>query len=73
MCQSPRARLLPPARDLPDLDMDESPEGSDGERQDSMPMEILRIREESHAWTQWQEVLAQCAAVSCIQGVATVV
>ncbi|KAG7304842.1 hypothetical protein JYU34_010229 [Plutella xylostella] len=62
MCQSPRARLLPPARDLPDLDMDESPEGSDGERQDSMPMEILRIREESHAWTQWQEVLAQCAA-----------
>ncbi|CAG9133877.1 unnamed protein product [Plutella xylostella] len=27
-----------------------------------MPMEILRIREESHAWTQWQEVLAQCAA-----------
>lgn len=39
-------------------------EGSDSERQESTPMEILRIREESHAWTQWQEVLAQCSSVS---------
>lgn len=62
MCQSPRTRLLPAAPDQLCLDDDESPEGSDGERQESMPMEILRIREESHAWTQWQEVLAQCAS-----------
>ncbi|XP_053616241.1 calpain-D isoform X2 [Plodia interpunctella] len=62
MCQSPRTRLLPAAPDQPSLDDDDSPEGSDGERQESTPMEILRLREESHAWTQWQEVLAQCAA-----------
>ncbi|XP_049878318.1 calpain-D isoform X2 [Pectinophora gossypiella] len=62
MCQSPRTRLLPAAPHQPTLDDDESPEGSDGERQESTPMEILRLREESHAWTQWQEVLAQCAA-----------
>ncbi|XP_072945477.1 uncharacterized protein sol [Epargyreus clarus] len=62
MCQSPRARLLPAAPDQPSLDDDDSPEGSDGERQESTPMEILRLREESHAWTQWQEVLAQCGA-----------
>ncbi|RVE46808.1 hypothetical protein evm_008516 [Chilo suppressalis] len=61
MCQSPRARLLPAAPAQPSLDDDE-PEGSDGERQESTPMEILRLREESHAWTQWQEVLAQCTA-----------
>ncbi|CAH4000476.1 unnamed protein product [Pieris brassicae] len=64
MCQSPKTRLLPAAPDLPSLDDDDSPEGSDGERQESTPMEILRLREESHAWTQWQEVLAQCAATS---------
>ncbi|XP_050355302.1 calpain-D isoform X1 [Nymphalis io] len=62
MCQSPKTRLLPAAPDQPSLDDDDSPEGSDGERQESTPMEILRLREESHAWTQWQEVLAQCAA-----------
>ncbi|OWR46829.1 Calpain-D, partial [Danaus plexippus plexippus] len=62
MCQSPRARLLPAAPDQASLDDDDSPEGSDGERQDSTPMEILRLREESHAWAQWQEVMAQCAA-----------
>lgn len=44
--------------------MNVTAEGSDGERQDSTPMEILRLREESHAWAQWQEVMAQCAAVS---------
>ncbi|XP_050682748.1 calpain-D [Leptidea sinapis] len=60
MCQSPRSRLLPAAAE-PTLDSD-SPDGSDGERQESTPMEILRLREESHAWTQWQEVLAQCSA-----------
>ncbi|KAL4703347.1 hypothetical protein ACJJTC_013113 [Scirpophaga incertulas] len=62
MCQSPKTRLLPAAPDQPSLDDDDSPEGSDGERHESTPMEILRLREESHAWTQWQEVLAQCAA-----------
>ncbi|XP_022834522.1 calpain-D [Spodoptera litura] len=62
MCQSPRARLLPAAPDQASLDDDDSPEGSDGERQESTPMEILRLSEESHAWTQWQEVLAQCAS-----------
>ncbi|KAH9644323.1 hypothetical protein HF086_000060, partial [Spodoptera exigua] len=62
MCQSPRTRLLPAAPDQPSLDDDDSPEGSDGERQESTPMEILRLSEESHAWTQWQEVLAQCAS-----------
>ncbi|KAL0830091.1 hypothetical protein ABMA28_003548 [Loxostege sticticalis] len=62
MCQSPKARLLCAAPDQPLLDSEDSPEGSDGERQESTPMEILRLREESHAWTQWQEVLAQCAA-----------
>ncbi|CAH1634691.1 unnamed protein product [Spodoptera littoralis] len=62
MCQSPRARLLPVAPDQASLDDDDSPEGSDGERQESTPMEILRLSEESHAWTQWQEVLAQCAS-----------
>ncbi|XP_026736436.1 calpain-D [Trichoplusia ni] len=62
MCQSPKTRLLPAAPDQPSLDDEDSPEGSDGERQDSTPMEILRLSEESHAWTQWQEVLAQCAA-----------
>uniref|UniRef100_A0A2A4K8U0 Calpain catalytic domain-containing protein n=1 Tax=Heliothis virescens TaxID=7102 RepID=A0A2A4K8U0_HELVI len=62
MCQSPRTRLLPAAPDQPSLDDEDSPEGSDGERQESTPMEILRLSEESHAWTQWQEVLAQCAS-----------
>ncbi|XP_068622966.1 calpain-D [Battus philenor] len=62
MCQSPRSRLLPAAPDQPCLDDDDSPDGSDAERQESTPMEILRLREESHAWTQWQEVLAQCSA-----------
>ncbi|XP_063622600.1 calpain-D [Cydia splendana] len=62
MCQSPRARLLPaPAQPAHQLD-DDDQEGSDSERQESTPVEILRLREESHAWTQWQEVLAQCAA-----------
>ncbi|KAJ0172515.1 hypothetical protein K1T71_011654 [Dendrolimus kikuchii] len=62
MCHSPKTRLLPAAPDQPRLDDDESPDGSDGERQESAPMEILRLGEESHAWTQWQEVLAQCSA-----------
>lgn len=62
MCQSPKTRLLPAAPDQPSLDDEDSPEGSDGERQESTPMEILRLSEESHAWTQWQEVLAQCAS-----------
>ncbi|KPJ11043.1 Calpain-D [Papilio machaon] len=62
MCQSPRSRLLPAAPDQISLDDDDSPDGSEAERQESTPMEILRLREESHAWTQWQEVLAQCSA-----------
>ncbi|KAG6448478.1 hypothetical protein O3G_MSEX005537 [Manduca sexta] len=56
MCQSPRARLLPAHQH------DDEPEGPEGERQEGAPMEVLRLGEETHAWTQWQEVLAQCAA-----------
>ncbi|XP_041969035.1 calpain-15-like isoform X2 [Aricia agestis] len=60
MCATARPQLLPAAP--PPRAIDLSPDGSDSERQESTPMEILRIREDSHAWTQWQEVLAQCAA-----------
>ncbi|XP_060806249.1 calpain-D isoform X2 [Amyelois transitella] len=61
MCQSPRTRLLPAAPDQPSLDDDDS-QGSDGERQESTPMEVLKLREESHAYTQWQEVLSHCSS-----------
>ncbi|CAH2055616.1 unnamed protein product, partial [Iphiclides podalirius] len=59
MCRSARSRLLPAAARTDDDDDDED---SDTDGQESTPMEILRLREESHAWTQWQEVLAQCSA-----------
>lgn len=32
-------------------------------RQESCPMETLRLKEESLAWAQWQEILNQCKQV----------